>query len=113
MTAVSDETGKVSFRGLTEGEYLLQEKKAPDGYEVSEEVWTVSVKDSEDFGAPLEVSICLEEDGSLMETLVVVNKKAPTPEPTPTPEPSVTPEPTLTPKPSVTPGDVYKRQRLR
>ena len=104
MTAVSDETGKVSFRGLTEGEYLLQEKKAPDGYEVSEEVWTVSVKDSEDFGAPLEVSICLEEDGSLMETLVVVNKKAPTPEPTPTPEPSVTPEPTLTPKPSVTPG---------
>lgn len=43
QTKVSDENGKVKFTGLEAGEYTVKETDAPEGYVLSDKVWTLTV----------------------------------------------------------------------
>ncbi len=45
-TAVSDESGKILFDNLPLGKYSIQETKAPENYELSQEVKTVNITES-------------------------------------------------------------------
>ena len=47
---VTSENGTCTFTDLTVGTYMLEETKAPEGYEKSNQIWTIMVQKDEDKG---------------------------------------------------------------
>lgn len=62
-TAVSDEKGYLSFKGLDAGTYTLQETKAPEGYSLN----AVEI--------PVEITAAYNEDGTLKSYVIKVNNE--------------------------------------
>lgn len=60
-TAISDDEGKLSFTGLSEGHYLLEEIAAPDGYSVNEA------------DIPVVISANYDADGKLTDYTITIN----------------------------------------
>lgn len=72
-TATSDMTGKISFRNVADGDYTLQEKRAPSGYVTSSESYCLQIT-----GAGTEdeqILINYEDDEALYEPITFVNYK--------------------------------------
>ena len=61
-TAVSDENGKLVFENLNPGTYLLREIKAPEGYAITENVYTIVVEKVSETGE------VLQADGTWLNT---------------------------------------------
>ena len=85
--------GRTNSKGICEfelefGKYYYQEFDAPKGYEIDDTKYEFSIR----------------EDGKVV-SVVMLNRKTPTPDPTPTPtaQPTPTPKPTPTPSPTPTP----------
>lgn len=70
--AVSDENGLVTFNNLTVGTYTLIETSAPDGYELSDETWTVVVSLDSNNNA---VATIKDSDGNALENNIITNAK--------------------------------------
>ena len=67
--------GRIEFADLKDGQYLLEETKAPDGYVMSATKWEVTVEDGRvNISSTDESSRFTRTDDTL--TLNVVNKKA-------------------------------------
>lgn len=69
-TAYSGEDGNVHFGGLYVGNYTLTEKEPPEGYQASEETWTVTVEPTGDTTA-----VATMKNGSKETVTQIVNKK--------------------------------------
>jgi LPXTG-motif cell wall-anchored protein len=83
LTTVSD--GKIEFKKLLAGEYILKEVAAPAGYDL----------DSKDHQVTINSATPIKK--------IITNKKSVTPTPTPTVTPTSTPTSTPTPTPTPTP----------
>lgn len=76
-TLVVNSEGKLDLKGLTTGTYYLQETKAPDGYELLEELIEIKIIDEDEDGIVDDLGDA--EDGNVSNIVykTVVNRKPP------------------------------------
>jgi len=71
-TVASNANGVISFRGLTEGKYVLREISAPDGYWKTNDTWTFDVVDVNN---TCQVTVTDKNGNVLINSNAIVNNK--------------------------------------